>query len=296
MKTLELEAQNTRCNFCLQKSVLQKIFMKKLVVTLLIAVCCSAVSQNTFKGQVTDSASGQPVEFANVGFVGLGFGTVTDEKGNYSFTAPDSVMTGLVKVSIIGYKPKTITAKAFLHTQTIRLQQNATVLSEVLVSSKKYKIKTLGNNTRTSAISAGFGSNNLGCEMAVRLNVRQPKTQLRRFMININKNTLGKTPVFRLNVYSNANGMPGENILKQNVIIECKEMTGFVELDLMQYNLVVDDDVFVSLEWIKDLGPAKGLYFSAKVPAGTTYFRMTSQDKWKKAAGVGVGLHVEAGY
>ena len=69
-----------------------------------------------------------------------------------------------------------------------------------------------------------------------------------------------------------------------------------IELDLTPYNLYVDDDVFISIEWIKDLGDVKGLYFSAKlVGASPTYFRQASQGDWHKIA-VGVGLNAEVAY
>jgi hypothetical protein len=108
---------------------------------------------------------------------------------------------------------------------------------------------------------------------------------------------LGKTPIFRVNVYAKAaDGMPGENILKQNIIIEPKDTVGMVEVDLKPYLVFVSDDVFVTLEWIKDLGNATGLYFSTKLVGSATYFRTTSQAKWEKVSPVGVGLHVEVGY
>lgn len=270
--------------------------MRKYLYSFLL-LSAHLFSQNIFKGVLIDSITGQAIEFANIGLVAKGFGTVSNEKGEYQFSVPDSAMHSVVKISIIGYHTKTLSAIEFYKKQKVFLRQNATALNEVTVASKKYKIKVLGNETKKSAISAGFGSNNLGCEMAVKLDIKHPQTQIRKFMININKNSLGKTPVFRLNIYNmDKDGMPKENILKQSVIIEPKELTGFLEVDLKPYAVFVDEDVFVSLEWIKDLGPANGLYFSTKVPNGSTYYRLVSQDKWQKRGGVGVGLHVEVAY
>jgi hypothetical protein len=72
------------------------------------------------------------------------------------------------------------------------------------------------------------------------------------------------------------------------------EKTGLIEFDLTPYNIFVDKDVFVALEWIKDLGDAKGLMFSTQL-SGPTWFRHTSQDKWEKVV-PGLGLYVEAAY
>ncbi|MCC6372061.1 MAG: carboxypeptidase-like regulatory domain-containing protein [Bacteroidia bacterium] len=271
--------------------------MKKILSTfiLLLAANC-AFAQLQIKGVLLDSATKQPVEFANIGLIGKGLGTVSNEKGEYQLSIPDSLLNEKIKISIIGYNSKVLGTKKLSESPNVFLSQFATTLNEVTIASKKLKLKVLGNETKSS-VGAGFGSNFLGCEMAVRLNIKHPKTQIRKFMININKNALGKTPIFRFNVYSvDENGFPKENILKQNIIVEPTTLTGFVEFDLKPYNIITDEDVFISLEWIKELGPANGLYFSAKVPFGATYYRMVSQDKWKKINGVGMGLHAEAGY
>ncbi|MCE3258848.1 MAG: outer membrane protein with a CnaB-type/M14 peptidase domain [Bacteroidetes bacterium] len=253
-------------------------------------------AQQTCKGVLTDSTSGEPLEFANIGIIGKGVGTVTNEKGEYSFVVPDSLAKEKIKVSLIGYKSKTFTVAQVSALSKIVLRQDAVNLSEVAVTPKSTKVKTLGNAVTGSGVVAGFKKNNLGAELGVRLNIKHPQTHFRKFRVNIAKNSLDKA-MFRLNIYSvDDKGLPKENILKQNIIIEPKEKTGLIEVDLRPYNIFVDDDVFVSLEWIKDLGDATGLMFSTKLVGSATYFRQASQDKWEKIAPLGVGLHVEVAY
>lgn len=268
----------------------------QIILPLLCLFAKSGFAQIKVSGVLQDSITKQPIEFANIGLIGKGLGTVTNEKGEYNFTIPDSLLNEKVKISMIGYRSKVVVVKNFAGTSKIQLAQFSTNLNEVTVSSKKLKLKIVGNETKNS-INAGFGSNSLGCEMAVKVKIKHPKTQIRKFMIKINKNELSRAPVFRFNVYSvNEKGYPKENILQQNIIVEPNIITGLIEFDLKPYNIFVDNDVFISIEWIKDLGPANGLYFSAKVPLGTTYFRLVSQDKWEKVDAVGIGLHAEIGY
>ncbi len=253
--------------------------------------------QRICKGVLTDSASKQPIEFANIGIVGKAVGTVTDEKGIYSFVVPDSLAGEKIKVSMLGYRSKLFPASSFDKQTQISLGAVSTVLNEVTVSAKKTKVKIVGNDTRTTAVSGGFTKNNLGAEIAIKLNIKHPQTHIRKFMVNVNRNTLNKEPVFRLNVYNvDANGYPGENILTHNVILEPKTMTGLIEVDLTPYSIYTDKDVFISIEWIKDLGDAKGLYFSTKLVGSATYFRQTSQAKWEKTTPIGVGLYAEVAY
>lgn len=272
------------------------MIMKKSLFVLLVVFAEYANAQLICKGSITDSLTGKGVEFSNVGVIGKGIGTVTDENGRYHFVLPDSLKNQLVKVSMIGYKSKTIKAEAFANMNGLLLQQEATNLGEVAVKAKKSKVKIIGNQTTTKSVSAGFTKNNLGAEMAIRLNIKHQQTHLKKLMFQINSSTLDKA-IFRLNIYSvDEKGNPGNNILKDNIIIEPKEKTGLVSFDLMPYNIFVDDDVFIALEWIKDLGDAKGLYFSSKLVGSSTYFRQASQDSWHKTTPVGVGLHMEVAY
>jgi len=269
--------------------------MKLFSTFFLSLIFTSLFSQKNCRGLLLDSTTNKPIEFANIGIIGKGFGTVTNEQGEFNFIVPDSLATWPIKISMIGYKSKTFSLAALSALSKIKLPQAATTLSEVSVSAKKTKVKILGNDTKTSGITAGFVKNTLGAELAVKLNIKHPKTHLRKFYLNVPRNSIEK-PIFRFNVYNkDENGYPKDNLLTQNIIIEMKEKTGLIELDLTPYNLYVDDDVFISIEWIKDLGDIKGLYFSAKLVGSQTYFRQASQDKWQKIP-VGLGLHAEVAY
>ncbi len=254
-------------------------------------------AQITCKGLLIDSLSKEPLEFANVGLIGKGIGSVSNEKGEFEFKVPDSLAMVPLKISLIGYKPISLKVSEVQNGKRILLPPASISLEEVQINPKKVKIKVLGNETTSKAVSGGFKSNLLGAEMGVRLNIKHPDTYLRTLKFHINSNTLGKTPIFRVNIYAKGpDGMPGENILKQNIIIEPKDTVGLVEVDLKPYLVFVSEDVFVSIEWIKDLGNATGLYFSTKLIGSATYFRTTSQAKWEKTTPIGVGLHVEVGY
>jgi hypothetical protein len=277
--------------------ILQNMKMERLfILPLLLLLIAKINAQQVCKGVLLDSANKQPVEFANIGIVGKGIGTVTNDKGEFNFTLPDSLSNEKIKVSMIGYKTKTYPAKDFQRQTKIFMSESAVTLKEVAVTPKKPKVKILGNETKTTHVSAGFVSNQLGCELAIRLNIKEPQTHLRKFFLNIVYNKLEK-PIFRFNVYSvDKNGFPKENILTQNIIIEPKITPGLIEFDLTPYQIYVDDDVFIAVEWIKDLGNTKDLAFSAKLIGSSTYFRNASQDKWNKLPSIGVGLHTEVVY
>lgn len=256
----------------------------------------SLLAQRTITGKLLDAQTKEAVEFANIGIVGKGVGTVTDENGVYTLTVPDSVAGEPVRISRIGYKTQQLSVEQLAAKPTLSAEQTATALKEVAVSAKKLKIKVAGNDTKTRSVTAGFKKNSLGAEIAVKINIKAPKTQIRKFFINIAANNIEK-PVFRFNLYSvDPKGAPKENLLTQNIIFEPKEKTGFTELDLTPYNIVVDDDVFIAIEWVKDLGDVSGLGFSTKLVGSSTWYRLASQGDWHKIPSIGVGLHAEIAY
>lgn len=253
-------------------------------------------AQQVLTGRLLDAKTGEAIEFANIGVVGKGVGTVSNENGAYTLTVPDSVAGEPVRISRIGYQTLQQSVAVLKGQPVVRMQQEATALSEVLVSAKKLKIKKVGNVTTTRNVSGGFKKNSLGAELAIRIPIKHPKTQIRRFFINIVNNTIDK-PVFRFNVYSiDKNGRPKDNVLNHNIVFSPLENTGLVELDLTPYAIFVDDDVFIAIEWLKDLGDVKGLHFSTKLMGGGTYFRSVSQADWEKLPSFGLGLHAEIAY
>jgi hypothetical protein len=269
--------------------------MRILYFSFFLFLFAAAYSQNIIKCKVLDSTSKAPVEFANAGIVSRSFGTVTNEKGEFTLNVPDSLMQAKIRISILGYKVKDISIKKLLNTPVVYLSEAAYNLSEIAVKPKKTKHKVLGNETTSKATTCGFTSNKLGCEMGVKLNIKHKETQLKKLSFNIVKNVYDSL-IFRVNIYKkDKDGKPGENLLTKSLFVTPSSPTGLVEVDLSKLYLFVDDDVFVSIEWIKDLGDTKGLFFSCQLFGGTWY-RQASQDKWEHVAAIGVGLFVDAEY
>jgi hypothetical protein len=259
-------------------------------------ITLSLGAQTRVQGTIVDAKTNEGIAFANVGVPGRGIGTVSDEQGRYFIVIPDSLAKESLRFSCIGYKAQSL---AIASSKFEKVQLNAEVLrlDEITVKAPKLKIKMAGNDTRNTFISAGFKENNLGAEMAVRIKVKKPNTEIRHFYINIVRNTLDTNLMLRLNIYAlDKDGLPGENILKAPILLKAKSGNKLLEADLRPYNILVSNDVFLSIEWIKDLGDATSLFFSAQVGGSDSYYRKASQDAWHKIPGFGLGLHAEIGY
>ena len=69
--------------------------------------CCELRAQSTrVRGQVTDAATGDPLQFVSVVFPGTTIGITTDEQGIYSLETRDTVSR--VEASMVGYVSRTL--------------------------------------------------------------------------------------------------------------------------------------------------------------------------------------------
>ena len=114
------------------------------------------------------------------------------------------------------------------------------------------------------------------------------------FHFHINENQY-KPLVFRVNIYSLKNGEPHKSLVYENIIVNTSLRNGMMRIDLREYNVWVDDDFYIGLEWIQDLGN-KSLLFSADRLTGVIVNRQTSQGNWNKVKGLGLGFNVEVKY
>ena len=132
------------------------------------------------------------------------------------------------------------------------------------------------------------------------MNIRKMPTFVDAFNFNISYNRLSVKSFFRLNIYHSSKGKPAHNILRENIIIPiAAKQTGPVSIDLKKYEIVLKNDVIVTLEWIDHEGQPKkgeGIYFSLGLFSKGTYVRYSSQGKLKKHRGFGVGFNMAVKY
>jgi hypothetical protein len=272
--------------------------MRKIILLLLL-ISANSYSQETYKGSIVDKNSKETLSYVNIGVVGKSIGTVSNNKGSFQIELDEKYDNDTLKISSIGYKPLIFRVSNFktiiLNNPSIQLEEEITDLQEVVVSSRKLKEKILGNKTTSKRISGGFSSNNLGNEIGVKIKIKKSPTYIEDFNVSIVKNEYD-TIKFRLNFYDLKNGLPNKSLLKENIIIVSEIKEGKLTVDLRDYDIVVYEDFFVSLEWIENLGDEFGLSFSAGFLGSPIIFKKTSQDYWQKKGAVSIGFNVTVKY
>lgn len=258
----------------------------------------SAFSQ-IISGTVVDLASKQALPYVNIGIVGKGIGTVSDINGKFSINLDDSLNSQTLKFSYIRYKSQSFNVKEVKKTLTnntlsITLEESAVSLTQVVIKPKAIKTKVLGNTNDSKSMSAGFKSNDLGSELGTIMKIKKPSTHIENLNFNIAKNDI-ENAKFRVNIYAMKNGQPDSILLKEPIYVTTSMKSGTLKVDMKPYNIWVDTDFMVSLEWIEDYGPNK-LYFCVGLMDSNSMWRKTSQDKWQKATPVGIGFNSTVTY
>jgi len=250
------------------------------------------------KGRIIEMSSKQGLAYVNIGIPDKNRGTVSSRDGSFEIKVDSTTLTDSLKISMVGYKSRSCAISDLLKQPKplgIPLLQQETELPEVVVTQKKLEIRILGNKTTSNFVSVGLPLKFLGSEIGVRINLGKNPVLIKNFSFNISDSRLD-TAVFRMNIYHFKNGVPEENVLRDNILVAVGKRTGKYIIPLSDYKLLMKDDILISLEWIEGSASAAGhgaIFLSAAFLNSPTWHRLTSQGKWKKASGLGVGFHVE---
>jgi tetratricopeptide (TPR) repeat protein len=265
--------------------------MKKAIFLLLIIVFnCSLFAQTevTVTGYIYDSETKQSLAYVNIGFVKKAVGTVSDEGGFFQLTYKTNKIgiNDVLQISSIGYQTKKLKASEF-YTQLARsnkiyLQPQPYSLDEVVIGNDKRKELTVGSS-KTKENSKGYWLNKeaLGGEIATKINIKHKNSRLEDLRFQIVKNNSGSLKI-RVNIYEEVNGMPGKNLVKANILHTMSKQFGEEIIDLKPYNIIVNDNIIVSIELIKVFGSYVDFEVATSRYNGKAYTRHLSQDAWKR--------------
>lgn len=253
-------------------------------------------AQTLVFGKITDAESNEPLPYVNIGIPGAGIGTVSDEQGYYLIEVPPDKIIDSLYFSMVGFAFQSFKIDQIEGTNekllNIAFNPEITALKEVVVTSGKWEKIAVGNETNSKLITTGFTTNQLGNEIAqfVRIKKQRP-TLIQRFWLSIAENSI-ESVILRLNIYLEEEGFPEENILQEPIYLELPNEPQTITVDLTPYDIYVEDDFFVSIEWIEDLG-VEGLWFSAGVFGKSLYARSASHAQWVKQRALSIGMGVE---
>lgn len=277
---------------------------KIIFIFLLVFIVNPLFAQKILQGVVT-SDKNQPILYANVGIINGKSGTVTDEQGSFTLKIEKEDEAKTLRISNIGYESKEFKVSALDFNQPLKvtLPEKIYELETVPVETARFtKTKVLGHTNQSNKVIMSFQSNKSGTELGNIIKIKKTQTWIKEARFNIAANPKGRL-IFRVNIYKVQEGKILDKLLKEDVIVETSITTGELKVDLSSYNIVVDNDILLSLEWVNvsDTDNKSSLEFCAGPFNGPAHFRYTSQSAWREMGkqgifNAGVGFNVLVKY
>jgi hypothetical protein len=255
-------------------------------------------AQKTLQGIIKDKVTNENLAYVNVGIVNQNSGTVSDANGKFEFKIRDNLSTEDLKISLIGYNTIILKVSEFANkiakNEIIYLEKSIAVLKEIVIKNKNLKTATLGNILGRKTVSAGFVNNVLGNEIGIIIKIQKKPTFIESFNAIVDYNKY-KELKFRINFYNLKKGLPNNTLLQENIIVTSTVKNGLMTIDLDDYNIVVYEDFFVSIELIEGMGEG-GLHFLADYDGIPIITRSASQGKWNKQKNLSFGFNLTTKY
>lgn len=263
-------------NECTMKKVLILLF-------LLLSVYCPA---QWLMGQVLDE-NNHPLIYANIGVIGKAVGATTDEDGHFKIKTKVLDQSDSLRISMLGYESKTFYWKDIfsLNELKVQLKKHSITLQEIQVNSSSFKqSRDLGSKSESKKLVTGWTGYGMGGERGIRLKVKKEQTFIKSVHFHI-ANSSFDSLLFRLQIRNLENKSPGKKLLHKNIFIKTQIQSGWVHTDLSKYNILVGEDVLLSLEWIKGWKKGKApsqLLLSMALLKGNLYAREASEALWTR--------------
>ena len=275
--------------------------MKKLIFSIVLAIFAltTLVAQDStlITGHVNNAATHKGIEYVNIGIRGKSLGTVSDKGGGFSLLIPAKFFkTDTLTFSCIGYKTKKIriSEMSVPDENIILLSPDVVRLDEVNIKSKKLKSRTKGDVSRKNSIVLALSTSSMGHEIGAVIRLPDKQVYLKDFNFHI-ISARPDSAKFRLNIYT-YNKDIGKNILASPIYFTVlNNASGDFTIDLTKYNLVVKNDIFLSVETVavytsKGPDPDKKFdqyYYDRVSISGTvlgtpSFTRKVSLDNWEK--------------
>ena len=228
--------------------------MKTISIIALILLIHIKVSGQIIAGRITDSKTNEPLEYVSIGIIDTNFGTITDSNGYFEFEAKAEELF-IVRISMIGYEPQKFTVKELKkHKNEIKLKETTIELAEIIIKPTKERKVGAMNSNRFSGWS-GWGGlrTRKGYEIGILLDLGKEPVKIKNLNVLLKQQSFDKS-LFRLHIRSIRDTLITDELLKENIILSISKESGWVEIDLESYNIILSGKIGVTLEWLDVIG------------------------------------------
>jgi hypothetical protein len=212
-----------------------------------------AMFGQSFKGIITDNQSATPLPYASIGVKDKSIGGIADSKGRFYIDIAGATSTDTIVVSYLGYESKTFVKRDILQSDyKIKLVPGALQLREVVAKGKRETI-IIGNNKATGQYT-GWGdyTSSRGRLRGVAIKTTETPLKLDKFNMHMAACEFDSVR-FRLHILPlEANQLTNlyAELIDENIFFNAYKAQKWVSVNLIPYNLVIDQNVIVAVEWV----------------------------------------------
>lgn len=238
--------------------------------------------------------SGEPVAYVNIGIKNKNTGTVSGETGLFSIQLKPENQGDTLTFSCTGFEELNIPVRQVVAEQRdlFYLKPRITELKEVVIGARQLKRKTVGTKS-VNPLLWGNATSKDGkdiIEMCKRINIKTT-TYLESLHVYL-KGVSTRQVIFRVHFYEVKEDQPGERLVDKMILCKKDIDNGWLEIDLTDQDLVMEEDFFVSIEFLP-VQPARGYSFSyGGQMGGSLYARHSSLGRWEKNSGATIAMYL----
>ncbi len=259
------------------------------------------------------------MSYAAVSIKNSNVGTTADARGKFTLSLRNTHLADTIVLSALGYHILYIPVKHVLalkqHEQSGDRGSEAYAYTFML-SPKRLELGTVeikANPVKWKESKVGYNIDKgtsfrhefepldtvlrgiTGQEIANSFRVRKYPVHLKDF--NFGLHGSGNMPVrVRVRIYSLRNNLPHESLLTDDVVVKIPpHHTGWIKVNLERYNITLQHDFAVALEWINEANQynSNSLMTFARVPKEqVTTYRSSGNDPWKRLRYTSIGMYV----
>ncbi|RAU82374.1 carboxypeptidase-like regulatory domain-containing protein [Pontibacter arcticus] len=259
----------------------------KFYFTLLLALAASMVfaQEKTISGTVASAKNGEAIPYVNIGIRNKNTGTISAENGSYTLKLQQEFSEDTLTFSAIGFEVQKVPVKQLATQQSIALKEKTTNLKEVVVTSRKTRLKKLGITGRLPGVW-GAPMQNVDKERDVYeyanlIPVKKYPVEVLSAHFYLASSKLDSA-VFRVNFYKNAQGQPGELLVEKSIVQKLTTKDGWVKVDLEPHQIYASEDFFLGIEYLPEEVPNRFAILMGGKLGGTTFTRSSSLGVWKE--------------
>lgn len=264
----------------------------------LFVIITSVFSQQKYiQGKVKNIENEKLLAYVNIGIVDENFGTTSNEYGEFELNIPNKFIEDSLTFSFVGFNTLTVSIKDLLNEKNIEIDllENMNSLDEVILISKKPKIKKIGIRTHNPLLQGSIGSKDgkdiIEFGQIIKLKNRASHIISAHLYLNYLKNI--DSALVRINFYNRENGKPGKRIIHKIIQKKLNLKKGWIDINLEENEIYLEEDFFITYEILPNKKRSEYLIsYGGKLGGTNGFMRMNSQGIWYKLNGAAVSTYV----